>query len=183
MCGRFARFSSVQKFAELFGTGAGFNLNPRYNVAPTQALLLARNAVWGNRELVSLHWGLIPHWSKEPKTSYSSINARAETLRSQRSSPFRSRRCLVPASGFYEWKTETGRKQPYYLTAADDGGLAFALRRMARAGGAPPVLHHRGRPAQRARRAGSTIGWWSFSPRRLTPPGSIREPAWIPCGP
>jgi putative SOS response-associated peptidase YedK len=72
MCGRFARFSSIQKFADLFGTGAGFNLNPRYNVAPTQALLLARNAVWGNRELVSLHWGLIPHWSKEPKTSYSS---------------------------------------------------------------------------------------------------------------
>ncbi len=72
MCGRFARFSSVQKFADLFGTGAGFSLNPRYNIAPTQALLLARNAQGGNRELVSLYLSLIPYWSKEPKTSYSS---------------------------------------------------------------------------------------------------------------
>jgi putative SOS response-associated peptidase YedK len=63
--------------------------------------------------------------------------------------PFRSRRCLIPASGFSGLKTETGRKQPYYLTAADDGGLAFAglWGRMVRARGAPPVLYHRGRPA------------------------------------
>jgi hypothetical protein len=53
MCGRFARFSSTQKFADLFGTGAGFRLKPRYNIAPTQALLLARNAGGGNRELVA----------------------------------------------------------------------------------------------------------------------------------
>jgi putative SOS response-associated peptidase YedK len=128
MCGRFARFSSVQKFADLFGTGAGFNLNPRYNVAPTQALLLARNAVWGNRELVSLHWGLIPHWSKEPKTSYSSINARAETVTEKPTfrNAFRHRRCLIAADGYYEWRKMERTKQPYFITLKDGEPFGFA---------------------------------------------------------
>jgi putative SOS response-associated peptidase YedK len=60
MCGRLAHFSSVQKFADLFGAGAGFSLKPRYNIAPTQALLLARNAAWGNRQLGVPSLGLDP---------------------------------------------------------------------------------------------------------------------------
>jgi putative SOS response-associated peptidase YedK len=128
MCGRFARFSSVQKFADLFGTGAGFSLNPRYNVAPTQALLLARNAAEGNRELVSLHWGLVPHWSKEPRTSYSSINARAETVAEKPTfrNAFRHRRCLIAADGYYEWRRMERTKQPYFITLKDGEPFGFA---------------------------------------------------------
>ncbi len=127
MCGRFARFSSVQKFADLFGTRAGFSLNPRYNVAPTQALLLARNAV-GNRELVSLYWGLIPYWSKEPKTGYSTINARAESVAEKPAfrNAFRRRRCLIAADGYYEWRKLERTKQPYYIALKDREPFAFA---------------------------------------------------------
>lgn len=123
MCDRFARFSSIQKFADLFGTEAGFNVNRRYNIAPTQALLLARNAVWGDRELVSLCWGLIPYWSKEPKTGYSSINARAETVAEKPTfrDAFRHRRCLN-----YEWRKIGRTKQPYFITIKDGEPFGFA---------------------------------------------------------
>ena len=97
---------------------------------------------------------------------------------------FRSRRCLIPASGFSGLKTETGRKQPYYLTAADDdGGLAFAGLWDEWCGPEERLLSCTivvGRPTRSSPR--STIGW-SSSQRRLMPPDSIREPAWIPCGP
>ena len=128
MCGRFARFSSVQKFAELFGTRAGFSLNPRYNVAPTQALLLARNAAEGNRELVSLYWGLVTHWSKEPRTSYSSINARAETVAAKPTfrDAFRYRRCLIAADGYFEWRKLDRTKKPYFITLKDGEPFGFA---------------------------------------------------------
>ena len=127
MCGRFARFSPVQKFAGLFGTQAGFNLNPRYNIGPTQALLLARNTVGGSRELAFLHWGLIPHWVKEPKTGYSTINARAETVAEKPifRNPFRHRRCLIAADGYYEWCKLERAKQPYFIKLKD--GQPFAL--------------------------------------------------------
>ena len=128
VCGRFARFSSVQKFAELFGTGAGFSLTPRYNIAPTQALLLARNATEGNRELVSLYWGLIPYWSKEARTGYSSINARAETVADKPTfrDAFRYKRCLIAADGFYEWRKLERTKQPYFIALKGREPFAFA---------------------------------------------------------
>ena len=128
MCGRFARFSSVQKFAELFRTGGGFSLNPRYNVAPTQALLLARNAAGGGRELVCLHWGLIPSWAKEAKTGYSTINARAETVAEMPTfrNAFRHRRCLIAADGYYEWRKLERTKQPYFIALKDSEPFAFA---------------------------------------------------------
>ncbi len=128
MCGRLARFSSVQKFADLFRTGAGFNLNPRYNIAPTQALLLARNAGWGGRELVSLHWGLVPSWGKEPRVGYSTINARAETVAEKPTfqNAFRYRRCLIAADGYFEWRKLERTKQPYFVTLEDGEPFAFA---------------------------------------------------------
>lgn len=128
MCGRFARFSPVQKFAELFGVDAGFSLLPRYNVAPTQAALTARNTPQGRRELVTLHWGLIPFWAKEHKIGYSTINARAETVATKPSFryAFQQRRCLIAADGFYEWKRLDGRKQPYYIGLKDRQPFAFA---------------------------------------------------------
>lgn len=85
MCGRYARFSSVKAFAERFHAQSTLTLTESYNVAPTQAVLLARNAEDGERELAALHWGLIPAWSKEPKTPYSTINARQGLASAMRS--------------------------------------------------------------------------------------------------
>ncbi len=128
MCGRFSRFTPVQKFAELFGVHAGFSLIPRYNVAPTQAALAARTTPQGCRELVTLYWGLIPFWAKERKVGFSTINARAETVATKPSfrDAFRQRRCLIAADGFYEWKRLDGRKQPYYIGLKGRQPFAFA---------------------------------------------------------
>ena len=105
MCGRYARFSSVKTFAERFHAQGTLTLTESYNVAPTQAVLLARNAEVGGRELAALHWGLIPAGSKEPKTPYSTINARAETVAEKPAfrNAFRRRRCLIAADGWYEF--------------------------------------------------------------------------------
>lgn len=128
MCGRFARYSSVHRFGELFDTPAGFELAASYNVAPSNAALVARNATWGGRELITLTWGLVPSWSEEPKTEFSTINARAETVAEKPAfrSAFRHRRCLIAAGGLCEWARQDGREQPYYIRLASDSPFAFA---------------------------------------------------------
>lgn len=128
MCGRFViATSSFSRIEATLGTRFP-EIHPRYNISPSQTIPVIRESADGGYEMADMRWGLIPYWSQEPKISYSTFNARAETLAEKPAfrEPFRSKRCLIPASGFYEWKTEAGRKQPYYLTAVDDGGLAFA---------------------------------------------------------
>jgi putative SOS response-associated peptidase YedK len=91
--------------------------------------LAARIAEHGARELVALKWGLVPAWSAEPKTVYSTINARAETVAQKPAfrSAFRHRRCLIAADGFYEWHVEAnGHKQPYFIYLQDHAPFAFA---------------------------------------------------------
>ncbi len=128
MCGRFVRHSAVRRFGDLFDVPAGFELRPNYNVAPGNALLLARNGRESGRELVALKWGLVPSWSKEPRTEYSTINARVETVAEKPAfrSAFRNRRCLIAADGFYEWARRDGRKQPYFIRLASEAPFAFA---------------------------------------------------------
>lgn len=117
MCGRFAYFGHGH-----FGYES-LQLPPsppseRYNIAPTQHILVIRTAPdTGRPEWAMLHWGLIPFWSKEPKTKHILINARAEGIETKPSfrSPFRHRRCLVPASGFYEWRHDGAGKQPFFV--------------------------------------------------------------------
>src|SRR5689334_18585071 len=77
---------------------------------------------------VEMQWGLIPSWSKEPQVKFSTINARAETLTTSPvfRGPFKSRRCLVPASGFYEWRKSSRGKQPYCIQLDDGELFAFA---------------------------------------------------------
>jgi putative SOS response-associated peptidase YedK len=91
------------------------DLGPNYNVAPTQraAVILDENP----SVAVGLQWGLVPHWSKEPKIAYSMINAKAETLAEKPSYKHlvKTRRCVILADGFYEWKTVGKTKQPYAL--------------------------------------------------------------------
>jgi putative SOS response-associated peptidase YedK len=125
MCGRYV-LAPVGQVAERFDVQQEpLELHPRYNVAPSQMMpVVVRNSP--NR-LVAMQWGLIPAWSKEPRTQFSTINARAETLAKSPvfRGPFKSRRCLVPASGFYEWQAQAQGKQPFCIRLA--GGELFAF--------------------------------------------------------
>jgi putative SOS response-associated peptidase YedK len=131
MCERFQASTSAAELARLFKTtGPLPNLRQRYNASPTQDLaVVLRDRDSGERRLEALRWGLIPSWAKEAKRSYSMINAMAETVASTTAfhDAFKSRRCLVPADGFYEWKTMDGRrpKQPYRFAMTD--GTPFAI--------------------------------------------------------
>lgn len=128
MCGRFIQCTSGEQLAERFHLTIAPNLTPRYNVAPSQPVGAIRATSGGDRELVLLHWGLVPAWSPEPRTTYSTINARAETVADKPTyrQAFRHRRCLIPADGFYEWRKTNVGKQPYCIVPADGCPVAFA---------------------------------------------------------
>ena len=88
-------------------------LPPRYNIAPGQQVVIITN----HREMQLVRWGLLPHWAKEAKFGGKTINARAESVATKPSyrGPFRYRRCLIPATGFYEWLTTPEGKIPYHI--------------------------------------------------------------------
>src|SRR5690606_27298407 len=122
MCCRFTRTYSwreVHDFLNLTFPSLD-EMAPSYNVAPTQMAPICRLTDEGKRELASLQWGLIPTWAKE--TTAGVINARAETAATKPMfrSAFARRRCLVPVSGFYEWKKLPKRKQPFYIRLIND---------------------------------------------------------------
>jgi len=138
MCGRFTLRAPASQIAEQFSLFDAPELRPRYNIAPTQPVPVVRLQPDGEgndkpdgerrRELVHLHWGLIPHWADDPSIGNRMINARSETVAQKPAykAAFRRRRCLVLADGFYEWR-KTGRaKQPYFIHLADDRPFAFA---------------------------------------------------------
>jgi putative SOS response-associated peptidase YedK len=129
LCGRFTLFDTAASLAEAFEVAEVPSLSPRYNIAPSQAVAAVRIPPSGGaREVVLLRWGLIPSWAKDPSLGDRMINARAETAAGKPAfrSAIRRRRCLVPASGFYEWKRTNGRKQPYYIRRPDGKPFAFA---------------------------------------------------------
>lgn len=101
---------------------------PRYNIAPTQEVLVARVCTGGSGELIAMRWGLVPRWSKGPDNRYSMINARAETVHQKPAyrAAFRYRRCLIPSEGFYEWKATGNAKQPYFIGRRDKKPFMFA---------------------------------------------------------
>ncbi len=113
MCGRFTQaysWSEVHAFLDLIGPAR--NLRPRYNIAPTTTIDVVRSGE-GGRELVPMRWGLVPSWWKKPLNELpSTFNARAETVAEKPMfrSAFKSRRCIIPASGFYEWTGPKGDK-------------------------------------------------------------------------
>jgi putative SOS response-associated peptidase YedK len=127
MCGRFAFYSPAEAAAALFGISASFNIEPRYNIAPTQYVAAIRNGADEEREVVMLRWGLVPFWAKDPSIGNRMINARAETVAEKPSyrNAYNHRRCLVLADGFYEWRREGNSKTPYFISLAS--GEPFAL--------------------------------------------------------
>jgi putative SOS response-associated peptidase YedK len=134
MCGRFASKLTREQLYDLYGIGpperssAPADPKPLYNIAPTQTVPTVRLNPEERRELAPLRWGLIPSWSKDAKIAYRTINARAETVATAPAfrAAFKRRRCLVPASGFYEWKKLDDGKQPYFIGLRDGAPFAFA---------------------------------------------------------
>ena len=128
MCGRYSLNATLQAIYEILKIKTMLNLQPRYNIAPGQPILAVRLDGKGERELTHLRWGLVPSWMKELPTATTMINARMETVAEKPSfkGAYKYRRCLIPASGFYEWKVVGGPKQPYNIRPQDQPLFAFA---------------------------------------------------------
>ena len=129
MCGRYNLITDAEALVDYFEIEhALFNYpGPRYNIAPGQDVPVIRQSAQG-RELISARWGLVPNWSRESKPGYSTINARAESVADKPAyrNPFKHKRCLIPASGFYEWKRADGHKTPYHIHLPENEMFAFA---------------------------------------------------------
>ncbi len=127
MCGRYALHAHPDVIALQFGLSAVPRFPPRYNIAPSTEVLIVR-APDGARTAAQARWGLVPRWSKDPAIGARLNNARAESVAEKPAfrDAYRRRRCLVPASGFYEWKAEAGGRQPYYIRPARGELLALA---------------------------------------------------------
>jgi putative SOS response-associated peptidase YedK len=139
MCGRFGLIHSWEEIHVAYGlVSTSFVLPPRYNIAPSQeivAIIRAASREGGGggdalaRAPALLRWGLVPAWAKDPRMGARMINARAETIAEKPSfrAAFRRRRCVIPASGFYEWQvTGSGPKQPVWISRSDSGLISFA---------------------------------------------------------
>jgi len=138
MCGRFTLRTPLTVLIEHFDLDARGDrqlplFTARYNIAPTQDILVVRHdPADGRRSAAMLRWGLIPSWSKDPGGGPPQINARSETLAEKPTfrTAYRRRRCLIPADGFYEWQPGAGgskaKKQPFYIHRPDNAPFAFA---------------------------------------------------------
>jgi putative SOS response-associated peptidase YedK len=128
MCGRFTLDIPPELLAEIFGLADTPAVTPRYNIAPTQQVPVIRRYGDGQNRLDYLHWGLIPSWAQDKSIGSRLINARSETVTEKPSfrQAIRYRRCLVLASGFYEWKQEGDAKLPWHIRLKDGAPMVFA---------------------------------------------------------
>jgi putative SOS response-associated peptidase YedK len=139
MCGRYTLYHDEEDLTELFELEA-FPWSPRYNIAPTQLVPIVRASEAG-RERLDARWGLIPGWVKDPSTFKALLfNARSETVGEKPAfrDAARRARCIAPASGFFEWRSDaSGGKQPYYVHRRDGAPMALAGLYAERSHGAP----------------------------------------------
>ncbi len=126
MCGRFTLTVDPEQLIAAFNLTSVPEFVPRYNIAPTQDALVITSDL--PREAQFMRWGLIPSWAKDTDIGNRLINARAETAAEKPSfrTALRRRRCIVPASGFYEWQAQPDGKQPLYITLKDSPVMAIA---------------------------------------------------------
>jgi putative SOS response-associated peptidase YedK len=127
MCGRYALKATPDELLAYFGLDDCADFSPRHNIPPGTDIPVVRQSPEGRRVLHLLRWGLVPHWAQDAASGARLNNARGESVAAKPSfrDGFRRRRCLIPASGFYEWRTDGGSKQPYYISAADGEPLAL----------------------------------------------------------
>ena len=128
MCGRYSFTLPPEAIRELFRVVTLLNLQPRYNIAPTQVVPVIGLEPGGERALKQFRWGLIPRWSKELPKAAPLINARSEGIAASRmfGEAFQRRRCLVPADGFYEWRKDKSDKRPWRIVDAERPAFSFA---------------------------------------------------------
>jgi putative SOS response-associated peptidase YedK len=143
MCGRMTQITDPAEVARIFdaevrlgstvteqapATTSPVATKPRYNVAPTSPLTIVRQRPEEGRTVEQVSWGLIPSFAKDAKGAARMINARGETVATSPAfrSSFRTRRCIVPSDGFYEWRRTGGPKQPYFLHPPAGSVLALA---------------------------------------------------------
>ena len=129
MCGRFALTRPPQEIADHFDLDESPDIAPRFNIAPGQRVATVFASETEDRSVLRLRrWGLIPSWAKDERIGNRQINARAETVAEKPAyrRAFRSRRCLVPGDGFYEWSGASPPKQAYYIGLEDRAIFAFA---------------------------------------------------------
>jgi putative SOS response-associated peptidase YedK len=139
MCGRFAIAYTMGLFARFGVKESAPDFEARYNIAPTQTVPIILKD--GARKAVMMRWGLVPFWAKDPKIGNRLINARAETAATRPAfrASLKKRRCLVPATGFYEWRMDGKTKTPFYAHMKDDSlfGLAGVYDRWTKPDGEP----------------------------------------------
>ena len=127
MCGRFTQHQTPGELQQFFELLQSDGFAPRYNIAPTQSVPVIR-VLEGQRVATNLRWGLIPLWACSAAEGSGQINCRSESAATKPAfrRAFRERRCLVPATGFYEWQAAGKSKQPWYLTLKSGHPAAFA---------------------------------------------------------
>jgi putative SOS response-associated peptidase YedK len=127
MCGRFAQTAPIGELVNIFEVTGSLPLQPKYNIAPSQDVVVVR-AAGRQRQLALLRWGLVPGWAKDISIGYKTFNARCETVHAKPAfkAAFKSRRCLIPASGFYEWDKLGKSRQPFFISRCDGRPLALA---------------------------------------------------------
>jgi len=128
MCGRYRLSHRKQLVEKYFDSSGDEDWTPRFNIAPTQQIpVIRQNPKEPRRQLSLLRWGLIPSWAKDSSGAARTINARSETAASKPAfrDALKSRRCIIPADGFYEWKRSNSMKQPYCFEV--NGGALFAF--------------------------------------------------------
>jgi len=127
MCGRFVITSPPAALRQVFGYPEQPNFPPRFNIAPTQPVpvIIIENGV---RHFRLMRWGFLPAWVKDPRKFSLVINARSETVLEKPAfkNAIRRRRCLIPADGYYEWRTSDNRKRPYLIHRRDGQPVGFA---------------------------------------------------------
>ncbi|OGS42892.1 MAG: hypothetical protein A3K76_01050 [Euryarchaeota archaeon RBG_13_57_23] len=126
MCGRFAIAYTMGLFSRFGVKEDAPEFVPRFNIAPTQSVpVIVRD---GKRKAVMMNWGLVPFWAKDPKIGNRLINARAESVSTKPAfrGALKKRRCIVPTTGFYEWRREDKVKTPFYVHMKDNSFFGLA---------------------------------------------------------
>lgn len=127
MCGRFVQKSDLRKIAPLFKAAiVESDVLPRYNIAPRQPIAVVMEK--GQRKIVTMKWGLVPHWAKDEAIANKLINAKSETVTEKPSfrDSFKKRRCLIIADGFYEWQGAGMTKKPFFICMKDEAPFGMA---------------------------------------------------------